>query len=392
MTRRRHHLAFLAGLVTLLAAAAPAQALTVWAVGDGAVPGREDDDLAARVEREGIDRFLYLGDVYESGTAADFANNYTPSWGRFKSITSPTPGNHEWGNRATGYDPYWGGLAPRTDGGHWYSFDAGGWHFVSLSSESDMGTNSSQTRWLRQDLSRQSGTCTIAFWHAPRYSAGGHGDETDTQPLWNALNGRAVAVLNGHAHNYQRFRPVNGITQFVVGSGGRRPLASVNRMDSRLAAANDTSLGALRLVLSEGRADWQFVGPTGARLDSGSFGCRPHAAEQAPPARPSVRIRAPRARTYRSRTRTFAGTSANANGAVRLTLVRRDPRTRRCSVFNGRSMRSAPCDTRRYIRVPGGPTWRYRLARMPSGTWRATARVSGAGGRTAAATVRFRIR
>ncbi len=126
----------------------------VWAVGDGGVAGPADDRLAARVAREGIDRLLYLGDVYETGTATDYAENYAPSWGRFKGITSPTPGNHEWDNRAEGYDRYWGSLAPRNRGGHYYSFNIGGWHFVSLNSHEHSGPGSAQAAWLRRDLKR----------------------------------------------------------------------------------------------------------------------------------------------------------------------------------------------------------------------------------------------
>jgi hypothetical protein len=54
-----------------------------------------------------VDRLLYLGDVYESGTAAEFESNYRPLYGRFDSIAAPTIGNHEWPNVATGYVPYW---------------------------------------------------------------------------------------------------------------------------------------------------------------------------------------------------------------------------------------------------------------------------------------------
>src|SRR5215210_4165358 len=135
-----------------------------------------DDALSARVARERIDRLLYLGDVYESGTAAEYGEYYAPSWGRFKRITRPTPGNHDWDNRDEGYDPYWGRRAPRTGRGHYYSFDVAGWHFVSLNSHEDSGPNSRQAAWLSSDLRRYRGTCTIAFHHRARYTAGGHGD------------------------------------------------------------------------------------------------------------------------------------------------------------------------------------------------------------------------
>ena len=80
--------------------------------------------------------------------AEEYRTLYHPSWGRFKRITHPTPGNHEWGNRSVGYDPYWGKRAPRHRGGHYYSFNIGRWHFVSLNSHEDSGPRSSQAAWL----------------------------------------------------------------------------------------------------------------------------------------------------------------------------------------------------------------------------------------------------
>ena len=266
----------LAGLATSVAVAPAASGeVRVWAVGDAAVPERADDRLASRVAREGIDRLLYLGDVYEKGTAREFATNYASGWGRFKRITRPTPGNHEWKRRRQGYDPYWGSRAPRNGGGHYYSFNVGGWHFVSLNSHEDSGSGSAQAAWLRRDLKRYRGTCTIAFTHRPRYSAGGYGDAPDLEPLYSRLAGRSVALLSSHEHNYQRLRRQRGITQFVVGTGGR-PLSQLDASDPRLAAFEDRRYGALRLRLRRGRADYEFVRTDGTRGDDGSLSCRPH--------------------------------------------------------------------------------------------------------------------
>src|SRR5215213_6818558 len=54
-----------------------------------------------------------LGDnVYDSGTATEYANCYDPSWGRHKARTKPTPGNHEYNTlNATGYYGYFGAAA-----------------------------------------------------------------------------------------------------------------------------------------------------------------------------------------------------------------------------------------------------------------------------------------
>ena len=269
-----------AGALAVVAASlamAPASSAEtrVWAVGDGAVPARTDDRLASRVAREGIDRLLYLGDVYESGTARDYATNYGSSWGRFKRITHPTPGNHEWGNREEGYDPYWGSRAPRSGGGHYYSFNIGGWHLVSLNSHEASGPRSAQAAWLARDLKRYPGTCTIAFDHRPRYSAGGHGDAPDLEPLYSRLAGRSVALLSAHEHHYQRLRKQRGITQFVVGSGGRE-LRDLDDSDPRLAAFDRRHHGALRLALRRGRVDYRFVRTNGSHGDAGSLRCRPH--------------------------------------------------------------------------------------------------------------------
>src|SRR3954452_7273613 len=49
---------------------------TVWAVGDGADGGRGGRAVAGRIAAGGVDRLLYLGDVYEHGTAKQFRTNY----------------------------------------------------------------------------------------------------------------------------------------------------------------------------------------------------------------------------------------------------------------------------------------------------------------------------
>ncbi len=51
------------------------------------------------------DHFLYLGDVYTSGTAAEFTANYEPVYGPLAPKTTPVIGNHEYANRFTGITP-----------------------------------------------------------------------------------------------------------------------------------------------------------------------------------------------------------------------------------------------------------------------------------------------
>ena len=47
--------------------------------------------------------------VYQSGTASEFANCYDQVWGGFKSRTRPVPGNHDWNSgNLDGYNGYFG--------------------------------------------------------------------------------------------------------------------------------------------------------------------------------------------------------------------------------------------------------------------------------------------
>ena len=57
--------------------------------------------------------FGQLGDnVYQSGTASEFANCYDQVWGGFKSRTRPVPGNHDWNSgNLDGYNGYFGANA-----------------------------------------------------------------------------------------------------------------------------------------------------------------------------------------------------------------------------------------------------------------------------------------
>jgi hypothetical protein len=242
----------------------------LWAVGDGADGGRAAKALARRIARGPIDRLLYLGDVYHWQDRRGFAKRYGTVYGALTRITAPTPGNHD-DPVSDGYAPFWrravGKLPPS-----FYSFSAAGWDVLSLNSEIDHGAGSAQMRWLRRRL-RRPGTCRIAFWHRPRYSAGAaHGDQRDMALLWKALRGHAAIVVNGHEHDMQRFKPIDRIVEFVSGAGGHSHY-DIDRGDRRVAFGNDRDWGALRLELTRETARYAFVADDGRTLDSGAIGC-----------------------------------------------------------------------------------------------------------------------
>jgi Calcineurin-like phosphoesterase len=245
----------------------------VWAVGDGANGSRAAKAVAAMIAAGRPDRFLYLGDVYPDGSAAAYRRAYDAVYGRLAARTAPTPGNHEWGLRAQGYFPYWqrklGRRLPP-----WYAFDLAGWRILSLNSEAPHGPRSPQLRWLRHELAAP-GTCRIAFWHRPRFSAGTvHGDAPDTAPLWDALRGHAALVLNGHEHDLQRFAPRGGLVEVVAGAGGNGHYA-LRRGVPGLAFGDASDYGAARIELAPGSAHVSLVATGGRQLDATDVSCTP---------------------------------------------------------------------------------------------------------------------
>jgi hypothetical protein len=234
------------------------------------------------------DAVLALGDnQYPNGSLARFRAGYDKTWGRFKSISHPVPGNHEYGSPgARGYFSYFGDAAGNPDEG-WYSFDLAGWHIVALNSECDhvngCGQGSLQQRWLEADLAAHPATCTLTFWHRPRYSSGTHGDDETYAAFWTTLQrAGADVVLNGHDHSYERFAPLGadgtpdrsrGIRQFVVGTGGdSKTKFHTDQPGSEVRIAGVYGVLSLRLVRDG--YQWRFLGePAGKVLDSGSGSC-----------------------------------------------------------------------------------------------------------------------
>ncbi len=268
---------------TLVVSTAPAEAIML-AAGDVADCNSSGDEATATLlDQNPTGTIAALGDLaYESGTAAEFANCYQPTWGRHKARTKPAPGNHEYNTpNATPYYDYFGAAAG-TRGQGYYSYDLGAWHVIALNSESDFGAAGAQVAWLKQDLAATSARCVLAYWHKPRYTTGNYNDFAAYQPFWQALyDANAEVVLSGHDHNYQRYRPQNasgaldaarGVRQFVVGSGGRGHYAL--RADARREAGNDTAFGILKLSLRADSYAWSFIPAAGSSYtDSGTSTC-----------------------------------------------------------------------------------------------------------------------
>lgn len=336
------------------------------AAGDIADCGSSGDEATAALLDDIPGTVATLGDnAYPSGRDADFADCYDPTWGRHKSRTRPTPGDHDYETPgAAGYFRYFGAAAGDPSKGY-YSYDLGAWHIVVLNPNClEVGgchAGSAEEQWLRSDLAAHPSGCTLSLLGSPLFSSNSRvGGNVLMKDLWQALHDHgADVVLSADEHDYERFAPqdptgkldlANGITEIVVGTGGASHYAfpaGVPTANSQV--RNGDTFGVIKLTLHPDSYEWDFVPVAGKTFtDSGSRAChRPQAggsdfpeqssgaAAASPTGSPAVR-RQRRSLVKASVRRVQAGTTVTA----RLTLPRPRSTVRATLLASGRPFHS----------------------------------------------------
>ena len=270
-----------AATATRTPTSAPTSSGSVVLVGAGDIANcsRSQDEQTAQLLDNIPGTVFTAGDnAYVDGTYTEYINCYDPNWGRHKSRTKPSPGNHDYlTSGAAGYFQYFNNIPS------YYAYDLGAWRIYSLNSEINVSISSPQVAWLSNDLAANPRQCVAAYWHKPRWSSGSnHGDNMNMQAIWQLLyDAGAELVLNGHEHHYERFTEMNasgsavaqGLREIVVGTGGAT-LYPFGTPKSTSQVRNNTAYGVLKLTLSSNSYDWQFV-PAGSATftDSGSTNC-----------------------------------------------------------------------------------------------------------------------
>ena len=267
---------------------------------------------AALVGSLAPDAVAALGDnQYEHGELANFQAAYDPTWGSFKAITFPAIGNHEYEgdperDSDSGYFEYFGDAAGDPAEGY-YRWSLGDWNVFVLNSGAidytreggggsampddcwpvSCAAGSAQETWLETELDAlPDDACVLAYWHHPRFSSGYGGlnrDYPETGPMYETLYEHgAELVLNGHAHNYERFEPVDpagaadaetGITNFVVGTGGRSLFTAPGDQEDISETLYTDAFGVLELTLGDGAWSSRFVTDTGETRDAAGGSC-----------------------------------------------------------------------------------------------------------------------
>ncbi|XP_073281301.1 purple acid phosphatase 15-like isoform X1 [Primulina huaijiensis] len=223
------------------------------------------------------DLILLVGDVcyanlyLTNGTGSDcyscsFADTpihetYQPRWdywGRFmKPLVSKVPimmvqGNHEIEEQAENqtFASYISRFAfpskeSRFSSPFYYSFDAGGIHFIVLGAYVAYNKSDDQYKWLHKDLESVNRDVTpwlIATWHPPWYATyTAHYREAECMKvaMEDLLYEYGVdIVFNGHVHAYERSNRVYNYTldpcgpiYIVIGDGGNREKMSIKHAD-----------------------------------------------------------------------------------------------------------------------------------------------------------------
>jgi 3',5'-cyclic AMP phosphodiesterase CpdA len=150
-----------------------------------------------------------------------------------------------------------------------YSFDYGDAHFAVVDTNLPRPTLQRVVApWLKRDLAGTRRRWKFVMMHHPAYSTGPHGDSRKVRSVLEPVIRRAKvnAVFAGHDHNYQRFKPIGGVTYVVSGEGG----ASLYRFESSresIAARDDRHHGLTLVDVSAAGARLRHLSGDGTVLD-----------------------------------------------------------------------------------------------------------------------------
>jgi predicted phosphodiesterase len=116
---------------------------------------------------------------------------------------------------------------------------------------------SEMRQWLEEILGAKSHPRTIVIMHTPAYSdeAGLAENELLQKRLWPLfVQAKVALVISGDSHSYQRFKPIGGVTQVVVGTGGK----SIRPVAARRLAHKEERFGFLLVKVTGTRIEGEF--------------------------------------------------------------------------------------------------------------------------------------
>jgi len=178
--------------------------------------------MGAVNRRDPVDLVLMAGDnIYPSGDLALVEATFQRPYRELLAAGVPfhaVLGNHDIrtgnGNPQVAYPPF--GMK-----GRWYTLRRGPVAFFLL----DTNVNASwqdQLPWLKRELAASNAPWKVVVGHHPIYSSGYYGNDPAAIARLTPLFRRhgVQLYINGHDHNYERSKPLQGTTYLTVGGGG----------------------------------------------------------------------------------------------------------------------------------------------------------------------------
>ena len=271
--------------------------------GDIAVCGTRADELTAAIvdsilREDSVakvqDAVFTVGDhVYPNGASLNWERCWKPSWGdstkRIMRNIRPTIGNHDLDNGfGEAYYALFGKNAGEKGKG-FFAYDLGEWKIIGLNSEIvtnpafSVEVRREQEAGLKKELEGNTKKCTIAYFHRPRFSSGGHSGDLRMTGLWNILyEGNVDLVISGHEHHYERFAPqtpaglrdtVRGIPQIIVGTGGADLTGTRKPVQPNSLIRIEGHHGVLKLTLGAEEYQHAFIDTAGRIWDRAAGKC-----------------------------------------------------------------------------------------------------------------------
>lgn len=212
----------------------------IWVIGDSGRGNLDQIKVYEGYKKFTGDRYtdlwLMLGDnAYYEGSYQEyqdrFFNIYTPLLRQ--TVVWPSLGNHDGysvntpAQTGSYYENFTlpaageaGGVASGTEA--YYSYNYGNIHFVVLDAHDvDRSATGAMAQWLEADLAANQSDWLIAYWHHPPYTKGTHDSDNPDGGDFELVEMRenilpileqhgADLVLNGHSHNYERSKFIDG--------------------------------------------------------------------------------------------------------------------------------------------------------------------------------------
>lgn len=227
--------------------------------GDSGSGWRSQYEVASSLATAAVDVVLHTGDIAYPTLNRGLVDTHCLSVYAPQMRGTPfffTPGNHDLYATdllATYLETFRMPTNLATGTPHFYSFDHGDTHFVSLfvptlanfagMTPYALRPGSAQLQWLTNDLAATTRPWRIVFLHSPLFTSAGHRwDDYDGNGVYDRLELQewllpvlsqygVQVVFSGHDHCYERFAPTNGIHFFVTGGGGYT-LYGLNQRDA----------------------------------------------------------------------------------------------------------------------------------------------------------------